>query len=334
MRLHIPSGYSATLDFHKTQKAIKKIKALFEYEFSKALNLSRITATYFVRSESGLNDNLSGKERPIRFDVPDLECNLEIVHSLAKWKRIALKKHGYSPGEGIYTDMNAIRRDEVLDNTHSLYVDQWDWEKIIRPEERNIDKLYAVVRTIFEVFKVVETSLTAEYPTLHRYLPSEIKFISSQDLEDRYPSLTAKEREDAICKEYGAVFLTHIGGKNRSGKKHDNRAPDYDDWNMNGDMLFFYPVLGKALEMSSMGVRVNADSLLAQVKEAKCEERLSLTYHQDILNNRLPQTIGGGLGQSRMCMFLLGKAHVGEVQSSIWPDEMVAKCEAAGIPLI
>lgn len=334
MRLIIPEGYRPALSIRETEIAIKETKDLFEKTLAQALNLTRVSAPLFVYPETGLNDNLSGHERPVRFDVPDVNREVEIVHSLAKWKRVALDRYGFKPGEGLYTDMNAIRRDEELDNLHSLYVDQWDWEQIITPAQRSMDTLKDTVRTLFNVFKTVEAYLSARYPALKRYLPADITFLSGQELEDAYPSLTPKEREDTVCREYRAVFLTQIGDTNRSGKPHDGRAPDYDDWSMNGDLLFYYPVLNKAFEMSSMGIRVDSHALLTQIKKAGCEDRLSLPYHQAVLNDALPPTIGGGLGQSRICMYLLGKAHIGEVQAAIWPTEMAARCETEHIPLL
>jgi len=326
--------YCSILSVRKTHEAIKYIKDAFEKCLSESLNLSRVAAPLFLTPESGLNDNLSGWERPVRFKVPSIRREFEIVHSLAKWKRTALKKYGFKHGEGLYTDMNAIRRDEVLSNIHSFYVDQWDWEKVILAKERNIETLIDTVRVIFDVFKKIESHLATRYPVLEQYLPKEVTFISAQALEHAYPNIAPKERENIICKKHKAVFITQIGGINESGEKHDDRAPDYDDWTMNGDLLFFYPVLDKAIEMTSMGIRVNSERLVTQLKEAKCEERLQLKYHQEVLNNQLPLTIGGGLGQSRMCMYLLGKVHIGEVHPSIWDEKTIQQCEKAGIPLL
>jgi aspartate--ammonia ligase len=288
-----------------------------------------------VRPETGLNDNLNGTERPVSFDVKGIgHATAEIVHSLAKWKRMALKKYGVRNGEGIYADMNAIRRDEELDNLHSIYVDQWDWERIIEKKDRNIGFLKDTVRKIYRVFLDTQDYICSEYPKLERYLPEDIFFITSQELEDMYPELDPKEREDKIAEEKKAVFIMQIGHNLKSGIKHDGRAPDYDDWELNGDIIFWYPVLGRAFEVSSMGIRVDEVSLVKQLKLAGCEERMELPFHRDVLEGRLPYSIGGGIGQSRMCMFFLGKAHVGEVQASIWPDDMLLACEAANIKLL
>lgn len=334
MKLIIPPNYKPVMNIRETETAIKEIKDLFETTLAQALKLTRVSAPLFVFPETGLNDNLSGQERPVVFDVPEINRNVEIVHSLAKWKRVALKRYDFALGEGLYTDMNAIRRDDELDNLHSVYVDQWDWEKIISPNRRDMDLLKDTVRIIFNVFKTAEAYLSARYPMLERYLPDEVTFISGQELEEAFPSLTPKQREDEICRRHRAVFITQIGGVHTSGKRHDGRAPDYDDWSLNGDLLLFYPVLNKAMEMSSMGIRVNGTSLLAQIKDAGCEDRLDLPYHQAVLHDELPQTIGGGLGQSRICMYLLGKAHIGEVQAAVWPQDMAEQCEAGHIPLL
>lgn len=333
--LILPRHYDCRLTVRETEQAIKIVKDRFERELASELNLYRISAPLYLRPESGMNDNLNGVERPVSFDVKDLGgANVEIVHSLAKWKRMALKKYGFRPGEGIYTDMNAIRRDEDLDNLHSLYVDQWDWEVIITRESRNVETLKGIVRAIYSAFKKTEEFLSGIYPRLHRYLPPSISFITTRELEARYPNLSPKEREDAITRELGAVFLMQIGGKLASGEPHDGRAPDYDDWNLNGDILVYYPVLERAFELSSMGIRVDAESLKAQLESAGCPERANLPFHRDLLAGRLPLTAGGGIGQSRLCMFLLNKAHIGEVQASIWPDDMVYACHEAGIPLL
>jgi len=318
----------------ETEIAIKFIKDRFEYNLAKEMNLTRVSAPLFVFPETGLNDNLNGVERPVSFDVPDAGAKVEIVHSLAKWKRMALRRYGFRHGEGLYTDMNAIRRDEVMDNLHSIYVDQWDWEKILDKSERNEEMLKTIVRKLFNVFKKTEDEVCREFPVLERYLPDEISFITSQELEDMYPELEPKEREDRIAEEKKAVFIMKIGGLLKSGKKHDGRAPDYDDWELNGDIMFWFPVLKRALEVSSMGIRVDEDSLVKQLREAGCEERLELPFHRDIYEKRLPYTVGGGIGQSRICMFFLGKAHVGEVQASIWPKEMADACREAGIELL
>lgn len=334
-RLLIPQNYCPKMGIRETEVAIKQLKDYFERALAEALNLTRVSAPLFVRPETGLNDNLNGVERVVAFGVKDIdEAQCEIVQSLAKWKRMALKRYGFQPGEGLYTDMNAIRRDEDLDNLHSVYVDQWDWEKIINRDERHLDTLKAIVRQIYGVFKAAEAYICDLHPSLQRMLPEEIFFITSQELEDRYPSLSAKAREDAITKEKGAVFVMQIGGELKSGEKHDGRAPDYDDWNLNGDIIFWYPVLERAFEVSSMGIRVDEDALLRQLKAAGCEDRLNLKFHSDLAAGQLPYTVGGGIGQSRICMFFLNKAHVGEVQSSVWSDEMYEACGNVGILLL
>ena len=333
MKLQIPSGYKSVLTIRETEVAIKYIKDLFEASLARTLNLTRVSAPMFVLPDTGLNDNLSGIERPVTFNVPDIGKEVEVVHSLAKWKRMALKQYGFKPGEGLYTDMNAIRRDEELDNTHSIYVDQWDWEKIITKEERNVETLKKIVNQIFDVFKHVEDLVCKTYG-LAPTLPEVITFITTTELVKNYPDLTPKERETAVCKEHKAVFLMQIGDKVGDEGSHDGRAPDYDDWALNGDMLFYYPPLDTAFELSSMGIRVDADSMYEQVKKAGCEERLELPYHKAVINNQLPLTIGGGLGQSRICMFLLGKVHIGEVQAAIWPSEMEETCAKFGISLL
>ncbi|MEA4849558.1 MAG: aspartate--ammonia ligase [Clostridiaceae bacterium] len=318
-----------------TDIAIKFIKDHFENILAREMNLTRVSAPLFVRPETGLNDNLNGVERPVSFDVPDAEGKgVEIVQSLAKWKRMALKRYGFKRGEGLYTDMNAIRRDEVLDNLHSVYVDQWDWEKILDKSERTVEYLKNVVRQLFSVFKQTEDEVCRAFPSLERYLPDEITFITTQELEDMYPELDPKGREDSILKEKKAVFIMKIGGVLKSGIKHDGRAPDYDDWELNGDILFWYPVLDKAFEVSSMGIRVDEEALVKQLKIAGCEDRLELPFHSDLLEKRLPYTVGGGIGQSRICMFYLGKAHVGEVQSSLWPEDMAEDCREHNIQLL
>ncbi len=334
-RLQIPEGYVPSLDILETEKAIKLLKDTFEDELARALHLTRVSAPLFVLPETGLNDNLNGVERPVAFDIKYQGGKIaEVVHSLAKWKRFALKRYGFAPGTGLYTDMNAIRRDEVTDNVHSLYVDQWDWERVITADRRNPEFLKKIVRKIYGVFRAVQEKIQAQYPFLDSSLPEEVAFLTTQELEDRYPELTPAQRENAAAKEYGAVFLMQIGGKLRSGRPHDGRAPDYDDWSLNGDLLFYYPILDRALEMSSMGIRVDAASLAAQLKEAGCEERASLPFQKALLAGELPLTIGGGIGQSRMCLFFLGKAHIGEVQSSVWPEAMHQECDRAGIPLL
>jgi len=331
----LPGTYEPSMSILETEIAIKKVKDYFERELAAELKLTRVSAPLFVRPETGLNDNLNGTERPVAFDIKDIGyTTAEIVHSLAKWKRMALKKYGVKSGEGIYTDMNAIRRDEELDNLHSIYVDQWDWEKIIEKENRNIDFLKDTVRRIFKVFRKTQAFICGEYPRLGKYLPEDIFFITTQELEDMYPALSPKEREDRIAEEKKAVFIMQIGNELKSGIKHDGRAPDYDDWTLNGDIIFWYPVLGRAFEVSSMGIRVDEDALAEQLRLSGCEERRKLPFHKDVLEVRLPYSIGGGIGQSRICMFFLGKAHVGEVQASVWPDEMLDACDAANIKLL
>jgi len=333
--LIIPEGYKPSLDIKDTQIAIKLVKDYFERQLANNLNLVRVSAPLFVRPETGLNDNLNGVERPVSFDIKGIDGkNVEIVQSLAKWKRFALKKYNFSCGEGLYTDMNAIRRDEDLDNLHSVYVDQWDWEKVLSREERNIEYLKDTVRTIYKVFKLTEDYICDKYNQLERFLPDDIYFITTQELEDIYPNLSPKEREDEIAREKKAVFIMQIGGALKSGMKHDGRAPDYDDWSLNGDIIFWYPVLQRAFEVSSMGVRVDEETLLQQLKISGCEERRELQYHKALLSGELPYTIGGGIGQSRICMFFLGKAHIGEVQASVWPDEMIERCKMANMILL
>lgn len=322
------------LSVRETEKAIKFVKDTFENELAAALNLERISAPLFVRPESGLNDNLNGVERPVRFDILSINADVEIVQSLAKWKRLALCEYKYSVGEGIYTDMNAIRRDETLDNIHSVYVDQWDWEKIIDKDERNIETLKSIVISIYNTLYKAEGMVNERYPQIKRVLPERIFFITSQELEDLYPNLSPKEREDTITREKGAVFIMQIGDKLRSGERHDGRAPDYDDWSLNGDIMVWFETLNTALELSSMGIRVNEEVLRSQLKKAGHEERLKLPFHSMLAAGKLPQTAGGGIGQSRLCMFLLKKAHIGEVQASQWPDDMIKTCAANNIPLL
>ena len=322
-RFYFPKGYESPQSIKDTQKAIKEVKDYFEHALSDALNLTRVSAPLFVTPESGLNDNLNGVERPVKFGIREQgDKEVEIVHSLAKWKRMALQKYGFKKGEGLYTDMTAIRRDEDTDNLHSIYVDQWDWEKIIDKSERNVDTLKETVFRIYMAIKQTEYYMCGKYHFMDPFLPAEISFITTQELEDRWPDKTPKERENLITKEKGAVFLMKIGGPMLSGERHDGRAPDYDDWNLNGDILVYYPILGISLELSSMGIRVDEDSLAAQLKLAGCEERAELPFQKAILEKKLPYTIGGGIGQSRICMFFLQRAHIGEVQSSIWPDEL------------
>lgn len=335
MSLVIPKNYDPHLSVRETQEAIKYIRDTFQKEFGKEMNLERISAPLFVEKSSGLNDNLNGVERPVQFDIAAVpEETIEVVHSLAKWKRMALYEYKFRPGEGLYTNMNAIRRDEELDNLHSCYVDQWDWEKVITREERTVEKLEETVRTIFKIIKHMQHEVWYRYPNAVKHLPGEITFITSQELEDRYPGRTPKERENLITKELGCVFLMQIGDKLKSGIPHDGRAPDYDDWSLNGDILFWHEPLNCALEISSMGIRVDERSLDEQLKKAGCEDRRELPYHKMLLNGELPLTIGGGIGQSRLCMLLLNRAHVGEVQASIWPREMRETCRQNDIFLL
>jgi len=335
MKLTIPEGYSPKLDIKETEIAIKLIKDFFERELAKQLNLTRVSAPLFVRPETGLNDNLNGVERPVSFGIKELnDQEVEIVQSLAKWKRYALKRYGFTVGEGLYTDMSAIRRDEETDNIHSIYVDQWDWEKIIDKSDRNEATLKEVVRKVYEALKNTEKYMASKYDYIGTILPEDITFISSQELEDRYPALTPKEREYKAAKEYGSIFIMQIGGALKSGQRHDGRAPDYDDWSLNGDIIVYYPVLDIALELSSMGIRVDEESLLSQLMISNCMDRLKLPFQKAIMDKELPYTIGGGIGQSRICMFYLRKAHIGEVQSSIWPPEVVEEAEKYGIPLL
>lgn len=335
MALIIPENYDPRLTIRETQEAIKYIRDTFQKEFGREMNLERISAPLFVTQSSGLNDNLNGVERPVQFDLAGIPGEtVEVVHSLAKWKRMALLEYGFQPGEGLYTNMNAIRRDEELDNLHSCYVDQWDWEKVITREERTLETLEETVRTIFKIIKHMQHEVWYKYPNAVNHLPKDITFITSQELEDRYPDKTPKERENLITKEYGCVFLMQIGDKLASGKPHDGRAPDYDDWQLNGDILFWFDPLQCALEISSMGIRVDEKSLDEQLKKSGCEDRRNLPYHHMLLNGELPCTIGGGIGQSRLCMLLLGRAHVGEVQASIWPEDMKEECRKHKIFLL
>ena len=333
--LIIPQNYVSALNLHDTQVGIKTVKDFFQNTLSENLNLLRVTAPLFVAPESGLNDNLNGVERPVAFDIRnENEREAEIVHSLAKWKRYALKKYGFKVGEGLYTDMNAIRRDEIPDNIHSVFVDQWDWEKVISKEDRNIEFLKETVRTIYKVLRKTEKYMSIQYDYIEEILPHDIFFITSQELEDMYPGKTAKEREYLITKEKGAVFIMQIGDLLASGEKHDGRAPDYDDWALNGDILVYYPVLDIALELSSMGIRVDEDSLKTQLEKAGCTERAELPFQKAILDKELPYTIGGGIGQSRLCLFFLRKAHIGEVQCSLWPEAEAEEARKNGIQLL
>ena len=332
--LYIPRDYRPILDVTETQKAIALVRSEFEKNLSAALNLSRISAPMFVRPESGLNDNLNGVERPVSFDIPSANATVEVVHSLAKWKRMALGKYGFEPGCGLYTNMNAIRRDEELDNLHSVYVDQWDWEKVITRETRNYEYLIATVEKIVGAMYAAQEEIRCRYPALPEVISHSIYPVSAAELESAYPDLTPREREDKICREKGCVFITGIGGAlPLSGKPHDGRAPDYDDWSLNGDIMIWYPPLDRALELSSMGIRVDAESLSRQLELSGHNERRSLPFHRALLENELPLTVGGGIGQSRLCLALLGKVHIGEVQCSVWPDGMIADCEKAGIAL-
>lgn len=330
----VPKDYHAELNLHDTQVAIKTVKDFFQQTLAQRLNLLRVSAPLFVDPKSGLNDNLNGVERPVSFDIKNMTNTAEIVHSLAKWKRYALKKYGFSEGEGLYTDMTAIRRDEDLDNIHSVYVDQWDWEKIISKENRTVDTLKEVVRTIYKVLRKTEKYMAIQYDYIEEILPKDIFFITTQELLDLYPDCTPKEREYKITKEKGAVFLMKIGKTLSNGERHDGRAPDYDDWELNGDILVYYPVLDIALELTSMGIRVDEESLDRQLSISGCDDRRELDFQKSVLNKELPYTIGGGIGQSRICMFFLRKAHIGEVHVSIWPDEMRKSAEERGIMLL
>jgi len=332
--LIIPKEYDGKYSLKVTQQAIKLIKDTFEKKLAYELSLERVSAPLFVSKSSGLNDNLNGIERIVDFEALEIEDTLQIVQSLAKWKRYALKKYKFEADSGLYTDMNAIRRDENLDNLHSIYVDQWDWEKVIQKEERNIEFLKMTVKKIYKALKDTENVVCENYSKLSPKLPEKITFITSEELLKKYPDKTSKERENLITREYGAVFIMQIGGKLSDGTKHDNRAPDYDDWTLNGDILVWYDILQCAVELSSMGIRVDEESMKKQLEEAGCIERAKLKFHKSLLNGELPYTIGGGIGQSRLCMVLLQKAHVGEVQSSIWPDDMKLKCSENGIQLL
>ena len=339
-----PEEYKALLDMKRTEQGIKLIKDFFQENLSTELRLSRVTAPLFVLKGLGINDDLNGVERPVTFHIKDLaEAEAEVVHSLAKWKRLTLAEYGIEPGYGVYTDMNAIRADEELDNLHSLYVDQWDWEAVITAEQRNVDFLKNVVERIYSAIRRTEYLTCETYPELKPFLPEKIHFIHSEDLLEMYPDLSPKEREDEICRKYGAVFLIGIGGKLSNGEKHDGRAPDYDDWStptddrkagLNGDILIWYPLLGRSFELSSMGIRVDKETLLRQLALEGKEDRTQLYFHRQLLDGMLPLSIGGGIGQSRLCMLLLHKAHIGEIQASIWPEDMRRECREAGMPLI
>ncbi len=334
-KIYIPEGYRSPQPIKETEIAIKEVKDYFERALASALNLTRVSAPLFVKPESGLNDNLNGVERPVTFGIKEQDdAEVEIVHSLAKWKRLALREYGFEVGEGLYTDMTAIRRDEETDNIHSIYVDQWDWERIIDKSERNEGTLKETVFRIFMAIKQTEYFICGKYHFMDPFLPNEITFITTQELEDMYPDKTPKERENLITKEKGAVFLSKIGGALNSGERHDGRAPDYDDWDLNGDILVYYPVLDMALELSSMGIRVDEEALDRQLKISGCEDRASMPFQKDVLEANLPYTIGGGIGQSRICMFFLQRAHIGEVQSSIWPKEVHEIAKANGVNIL
>ena len=333
-KVFLPEGYKTPLSVYEMQRAIEFIKSNFQSNLGHALNLRRVSAPLYVDENSGLNDNLSGVERPVSFDIPDVGTNAQVVHSLAKWKRLALKRYAFNPGKGLFTDMNAIRRDEEVDNIHSIYVDQWDWEKIITEEDRTFEYLKRTVRDIVGAICETADALNVAFPSLKTKLCRDVTFITTQELEDKYPDLTPKEREHAICREHKTVFLMQIGRKLRSGKPHDGRAPDYDDWDLNGDILFWNDVLQSSFEISSMGIRVSPESLDRQLTEANCDARRKLPFHKMLLNNELPLTMGGGIGQSRLCMLMIGTCHIGEVQCSLWDENTRKTCEAAGVLLL
>ena len=333
-RVTIPQGYVSRLSLYQTQKAIDVLKHAFQDEFRHQMNLVRATAPLFVEAGSGLNDDLNGVERPVQFDIPAAGCEAQVVHSLAKWKRMALYQYDFRPGKGIYTDMNAIRRDEELDNLHSVYVDQWDWEKVITPETRTEATLRAAVKTIVQCIVRTLEKVKLHFPAVDVELCEDVTFVTTRELEARWPELTAKQREQEITKQHKTVFLMQIGGPLANGKPHDGRAPDYDDWALNGDLLFWHETLGCALEISSMGIRVDAASMDAQLHASGCDDRRKYPFHQMVLDGTLPLTMGGGIGQSRLCMLLLGKAHIGEVQASIWDEKTRRVCKAAGVALL
>ena len=334
MDTFIPENYVSALGLYETQKAISILREKFESSISSKLNLMRVSAPLFVEGNSGINDDLNGVERPVSFDIPNANKEGQVVHSLAKWKRMALYRYGFKPGSGLYTDMNAIRRDELMDNTHSVYVDQWDWEKVISLEDRTIDYLKSTVLDIVQAVVDTNEAIKAEFPVITTDISPDVTFITSQELEDMYPSLTPKERENTFVREHHTTFIMQIGKKLKSGNVHDGRAPDYDDWEMNGDIMFWDDVLKTALEVSSMGIRVDKDSMDKQLRESGCDERRSLPFHKLLLNGTLPLTIGGGIGQSRLCMLLLQKAHIGEVQVSIWDNNTLDICKNAGVVLL
>ena len=333
---YIPQGYAPRLNLYDTQKAIGLLKRLFEDTLGGALNLRRVSAPLFVEASTGLNDDLNGVERPVTFDIPAAGRDAQVVHSLAKWKRMALHRYQFSVGEGLYTDMNAIRRDEQPDNLHSVYVDQWDWEKVLAPRDRNLEYLQRTVSTIVDAICQPQTTIRAMFPQLSPLpgISREISFVTTQELEDRFPALTPKEREDAWVKDHPTTFLMQIGGALKSGSPHDGRAPDYDDWTLNGDILVWNTVLGRAFELSSMGIRVDPAALDRQLSLAGCDDRRTLPFHKSLLAGELPLTVGGGIGQSRLCMQLLGKAHIGEVQASVWDEETIRVCQEAGVILL
>lgn len=333
---YIPQGYAPRLNLYDTQKAIGLLKRLFEDTLGGALNLRRVSAPLFVEASTGLNDDLNGVERPVTFDIPAAGRDAQVVHSLAKWKRMALHRYQFSVGEGLYTDMNAIRRDEQPDNLHSVYVDQWDWEKVLAPRDRNLEYLQRTVSTIVDAICQTQTTIRAMFPQLSPLpgISREISFVTTQELEDRFPALTPKEREDAWVKDHSTTFLMQIGGALKSGSPHDGRAPDYDDWTLNGDILVWNTVLGRAFELSSMGIRVDPAALDRQLSLAGCDDRRTLPFHKSLLAGELPLTVGGGIGQSRLCMQLLGKAHIGEVQASVWDEETIRVCQEAGVILL
>ena len=333
-KLFIPKDYKSPADVYRTQKAISFIKQTFQARLAEALNLKRVSAPLFVTEASGLNDNLNGTERPVSFDVPAVGESVQVVHSLAKWKRLALHEYHFYVGNGLYTDMNAIRRDEDLDNIHSIYVDQWDWERVITREDRTLDYLIKVAQDIVNVICDTNDLLRVDFPECAVELNRNMFAITTSELEEMYPDLTPKEREDAITKKHGTVLLMQIGGKLKSGKPHDGRAPDYDDWELNGDILFYNDLLGRAFEISSMGIRVDAESLDRQLSERGCDDRRTLPFHKKLLADELPLSIGGGIGQSRLCMLMMGRAHIGEVQSSVWDNETIDGCREAGIRLL
>ena len=334
-KVFIPAGYKTPLSVYEMQRAIEFIKSNFQVNLGQALNLRRVSAPLFVREDSGLNDNLNGVERPVSFDIPDVGANGQVVHSLAKWKRLALKRYEFNVGKGLFTDMNAIRRDEEVDNLHSVYVDQWDWEKVISREDRNVNYLKQTVRAIVGAVAETNDALQIAFPSLHTQIDREVYFVTTQELEDRWPDLTPKERENAICREHHTVFLMQIGDNlKRSGKPHDGRAPDYYDWSLNGDILLYNQLLDSAFEISSMGIRVDEAAMDYQLNARGCNERRELPFHKMLLNGELPLTIGGGIGQSRLCMIMIGTCHIGEVQASLWDKETEKVCADAGIMLL